>query len=60
MIGFALEVVMTEVIAIVAVGVAIAGLILNGQKNAREDMKNFKDQMDDRFDQIDDRFKKNR
>ena len=30
---------MTEMITIVAVGVGLAGLILNGQKNAREDTK---------------------
>ena len=35
-----LEVVMTEVITVIAVGVGISGLILNGQRNAREEMRN--------------------
>ncbi len=30
---------MTEMITIIAVGIGLAGLILNGQKNAREDTK---------------------
>ena len=30
---------MTEMITIIAVGVGLAGLILNGQKNIREDIK---------------------
>ena len=57
---------MTEMITIIAVGVAIAGLILNGQKNAREDTKSLEtrlregmnarfDQMDGRLDQMDGR-----
>ena len=31
---------MTEVIAMVAVGIGISGLILNGQRNIREEMRN--------------------
>ena len=31
---------MTEVIAMIAVGVGISGLILNGQRNIREEMRN--------------------
>ena len=31
---------MTEVITVIAVGVGISGLILNGQRNAREEMRN--------------------
>ena len=30
---------MTEMITIVAVGIGLAGLILNGQRNIREDIK---------------------
>ena len=42
---------MTEVITIIAVGIGLAGLILNGQKNAREDMKDFKAQVNERLDE---------
>ena len=49
---------MTTEITIIAVGIGLAGLILNGQKNAREDMKEFKDQMNARFNQIDARFER--
>ena len=31
---------MTEVITVIAVGVGISGLILNGRRNAREEMRN--------------------
>ena len=31
---------MTEVIAMIAVGVGISGLVLNGQRNIREEMRN--------------------
>ena len=31
---------MTEVITVIAVGVGVSGLILNGQRNAREEMRN--------------------
>lgn len=31
---------MTEVITVIAVGIGISGLILNGQRNAREEMRN--------------------
>ena len=41
---------MTEMITIIAVGVAVSGLILNGQKNAREDMRDFKAQVNERLD----------
>ena len=36
---------MTEMITIIAVGVGLAGLILNGQKNIREDMKSLREDM---------------
>ena len=36
---------MTEMITIVAVGIGLAGLILNGQKNIREDMKSLREDM---------------
>ena len=56
---------MTEMITIVAVGVGLAGLILNGQKNIREELRDFKvqvnarlDKMDTRLDQMDARFEK--
>ena len=59
------EAAMTEMITIIAVGIGLAGLILNGQKNAREDTKDFKaqvngrlDQMDTRLDKMDERFEK--
>ena len=39
---------MTEMITIIAVGVGLAGLILNGQKNIREDMKS----LDARFEKL--------
>ena len=42
---------MTEMITIIAVGIGLAGLILNGQKNAREDMKDFKAQVNGRLDE---------
>ena len=45
---------MTEMITIVAVGVGLASLILNGQKNVREDIKS----LEARFDRIDARFEK--
>jgi TolA-binding protein len=48
---------MTEMITIIAVGVGLAGLILNGQKNAREDTKSLearlREEMNARFDQMD-------
>ncbi len=31
---------MTEVITVIAVGIGLSGLILNGQRNAREEMRN--------------------
>ena len=47
---------MTEMITIIAVGVGLAGLILNGQKNAREDTKSLearlREGMNARFDQM--------
>lgn len=46
---------MTEVITVIAVGVGISGLILNGQRNAREEMKEFKAEMDARFEKIEGR-----
>ena len=49
---------MTEMITIIAVGIGLAGLILNGQKNAREDLKEFKAQVNERLDQMDARFEK--
>ena len=63
---------MTEMITIVAVGIGLAGLILNGQKNIREQidqrldligqrldlMDGRLDQMDVRFGQMDARFEK--
>ena len=56
---------MTEMITIIAVGVGLASLILNGQKNAREELKDFKvqvnerlDKMDTRLDKMDERFEK--
>ena len=63
---------MTEMITIIAVGVGLAGLILNGQKNIREQidqrldligqrldlMDGRLDQMDVRFGQMDARFEK--
>ena len=63
---------MTEMITIIAVGVGLAGLILNGQKNIRAQidqrldligqrldlMDGRLDQMDVRFDQVDARFEK--
>ncbi len=63
---------MTEMITIIAVGVGLAGLILNGQKNIREQIDQRLDligqrldlmdgrlgQMDVRFDQVDARFEK--
>ena len=42
----------------IAVGVGISGLILNGQRNAREEMKEFKAEMDARFEKIEGRFEK--
>ena len=53
---------MTEMITIVAVGVGLAGLILNGQKNAREDTKSLearlREGMNTRFDKMDARLDK--
>ena len=63
---------MTEMITIIAVGVGLAGLILNGHKNIREQIDQRLDligqrldlmdgrlgQMDVRFDQVDARFEK--
>ena len=46
---------MTEMITIIAVGIGLAGLILNGQKIIREDMKDFKAQVNARLDQMDGR-----
>ena len=46
---------MTEMITIIAVGIGLAGLILNGQKNAREQIDQRLDQMNARFDQMDGR-----
>ena len=47
---------MTEMITIIAVGVGLAGLILNGQKNIRAQIDQRLHQMDKRFDQVDARF----
>ncbi len=49
---------MTEMITIIAVGVGLASLILNGQKNVREELKDFKVQVNARLDQMDERFEK--
>ncbi len=56
---------MTEMITIIAVGVGLAGLILNGQKNICEELRDFKvqvnerlDKMDTRLDQMDARFER--
>ena len=49
---------MTEMITIIAVGVGLAGLILNGQKNAREELKDFKVQVNERLDKMDTRLDK--
>lgn len=49
---------MTEMITIIAVGIGLAGLILNGQKNVREELKDFKVQVNARLDQMDERFEK--
>ena len=46
---------MTEVITVIAVGIGISGLILNGQRNAREEMKEFKAEMKARFEKIEGR-----
>ncbi len=46
---------MTEMITIIAVGVGLAGLILNGQKNIREQIDQRLDLMDARLDQMDGR-----
>ena len=46
---------MTEVITVIAVGVGVSGLILNGQRNAREEMKEFKAEMKARFEKIEGR-----
>ncbi len=46
---------MTEMITIVAVVIGLAGLILNGQKNIREDMKSLREDMkslDARFEKL--------
>ena len=46
---------MTEMITIIAVGVGLASLILNGQKNVREDIKGLEarlDRMDARFEKL--------
>ncbi len=49
---------MTEMITIVAVGVGLAGLILNGQKNIREELRDFKVQVNARLDKVDMRLNK--
>ena len=49
---------MTEMITIIAVGVGLAGLILNGQKNAREELRDFKVQVNERLDKMDVRFER--
>ena len=36
---------MTEVIAMIAVGIGISGLILNGQRNTREDIARLREEM---------------
>ena len=46
---------MTEVITVIAVGIGVSGLILNGQRNAREEMKEFKAEMKARFEKIEGR-----
>ena len=46
---------MTEMITIIAVGVGLAGLILNGQKNIREELRDFKVQVNERLDKMDTR-----
>ena len=60
---------MTEVIAMIAVGIGISGLILNGQRNTREEIRNsearlreemqdFKAQVDARFEKVEGRLEK--
>ena len=49
---------MTEMITIIAVGVGLAGLILNGQKNIREELRDFKVQVNERLDKMDARFER--
>ena len=49
---------MTEMITIVAVGIGLAGLILNGQKNTREELRDFKAQVNERLDKMDERFER--
>ena len=49
---------MTEMITIIAVGVGLAGLILNGQKNIREELRDFKVQVNERLDKMDTRLDK--
>ena len=49
---------MTEMITIVAVGVGLAGLILNGQKNIRDELRDFKVQVNARLDKVDMRLNK--
>ena len=44
---------MIEMITIIAVGVGLAGLILNGQKNIREELRDFKVQVNERLDKMD-------
>ena len=64
---------MTEVITMIAVGVGISGLILNGQRNIREEMRNsearlreemrnsearLRQEMDARFEKVEGRLEK--
>ena len=48
---------MTEMITIIAVGVGLAGLILNGQKNILEELRDFKVQVNERLDKMDTRLR---
>ena len=49
---------MTEMITIIVVGVGLAGLILNGQKNIREELRDFKVQVNERLDKMEARFER--
>ena len=44
-----------ELIAILAVGVAVAGLVLNGQRAARQDNTSLGERLDKRIDSLDKR-----
>ena len=49
---------MTEMITIIAVGVGLSGLILNSQKNTRDQIDKRLDQIEKRLDQMDARFER--